>query len=238
MHHAVRRDIEIGHIDSPRKETVDVVTYKAAGIKVRVLLQKLSQLGVDIICSFFWPNHAFCIAERIDQIDDRIYRNRKYVKVIPSVNAEINKSQTLVTYNRFVSEDDKRLLRDILSCIGNVIELPENEMGMGSELVSCMPGFIASIFDVICQSAIKHTSIPQEQVIKMVLDTLSSTGELMLRKDMSFEDVVKRVATKGGITEVGSRVIYDGFLDIADEMFEKTLAKRRETAAIVKTYCD
>lgn len=55
---------------------------------------------------------------------------------------------------------------------------------------------------------------------------------------MSFEDVVKRVATKGGITEVGSRVIYDGFPDIADEMFGKTIAKRRETAAIVKTYCD
>ena len=52
------------------------------------------------------------------------------------------------------------------------------------------------------------------------------------------KDVVKRVATKGGITEVGSRVIYDGFPDIADEMFGKTLAKRRETAAIVKTYCD
>ena len=68
----------------------------------------------------------------------------------------------------------------------------------------------------------------------MVLDTLSATGELMLRKDMNFEDVVKRVATKGGITEVGSRVIYDGFPEIADEMFEKTLAKRRETAAKVK----
>jgi hypothetical protein len=42
------------------------------------------------------------------------------------------------------------------------------------------------------------------------------------------------VATKGGITEVGSRVIYDGFPEIADEMFGKTLAKRRETAAKVK----
>ena len=158
----------------------------------------------------------------------------KYAKVIPSVTAEINKSQTLVTYNELVYEADKIVLSELLSCIGNVIELPENEMGMGSELVSCMPGFIASIFDVICQSAKKHTSISQEQVIKMVLDTLSATGELMLHKDMSFEEVVKRVATQGGITEVGSRVIYDGFPDIADDMFEKTLAKRKETASKVK----
>lgn len=159
---------------------------------------------------------------------------RKYAKVIPSVTAEINRSQTLVTFNGLVTDDDKSSLRELLSCIGNVIELPENEMGMGSELVSCMPGFIASIFDVICRSAGKHTSIPEDQVIRMVLDTLCATGELMLQKDMSFEDVVNRVATKGGITEVGARVIYDGFPETADEMFAKTLAKRRETASKVK----
>jgi len=68
----------------------------------------------------------------------------------------------------------------------------------------------------------------------MVLDTLSSTGELMIQKNMSFEEVVKRVATQGGITEVGSRVIYDGFPVIADDMFGKTLAKRKETASKVK----
>ncbi len=28
-----------------------------------------------------------------------------------------------------------------------MIELPEEEMGMGSELVSYMPGFIAAMFD-------------------------------------------------------------------------------------------
>ena len=157
---------------------------------------------------------------------------RKYAKVIPSVTAEINKSQTLVTYNPLAGEEEREELRKLLSCMGDVIELPENEMGMGSELVSCMPGFIASIFDVICRSADKHTTIPPEQVVQMVLNTLCATGELMLRKGMSFEDVVNRVATKGGITEVGARVIYDGFPDTADEMFGKTLAKRRETAAI------
>ncbi len=156
----------------------------------------------------------------------------KYAKVIPSVTAEINRSQTLVTYNRLADDQDKETLKTLLTCIGNVIELTENEMGMGSELVSCMPGFIASMFDVICKSAKKHTSISDEQIISMVLNTLCSTGELMLQKNMSFEDVVSRVATKGGITEVGSRVIYDGFPDTADEMFEKTLAKRRETASI------
>jgi Pyrroline-5-carboxylate reductase len=158
----------------------------------------------------------------------------KIAKVIPSVTAEVDRSQTLVCYNEKVEEKDKQELEKLLRTFGNVIELPETEVGMGSELVSCMPGFIASIFDVLCTSAKKHTSIPDDQVVKMVLQTMCATGELMLSKDMSFEDVVTRVATKGGITEEGTKVVYEGFPDTADLLFEKTLEKRRSTAEKAK----
>ena len=119
-------------------------------------------------------------------------------KVIPSLTAEIGRSQTLVCFDEKVS--DKTALKDLLSCIGDVIELPENEMGMGSELVSCMPGFIASIFDVICKAAEGHTSIPREQIVKMVLSTMSATGDLRLQKEKSSEDVGSRVDTTVCIT--------------------------------------
>ena len=158
----------------------------------------------------------------------------KLAKVIPSVTAEIDRSQTLVCYNSKVSESDKAELEKLLRGIGSVTELPENELGMGSELVSCMPGFIASIFDCVTAAAQKHTSIPKEQIVSMVLNTLSATSELMLSEDMSFSDVVTRVATKGGITEEGTKVIYDGFPDICDELFEKTLDKRRTVAEKAK----
>ena len=156
----------------------------------------------------------------------------KTAKVIPSLTAEIGRSQTLVCFDERVS--DKSTLKDLLSCIGDVIELPENEMGMGSELVSCMPGFIASIFDVICKSAEGHTSIPKKQIVQMVLRTMSATGDLMLQKDMSFEDVVTRVATKGGITEEGTKVVYERFPETADMLFAKTLEKRRLTTEIAE----
>ncbi|MBO4687623.1 MAG: NAD(P)-binding domain-containing protein [Clostridiales bacterium] len=158
----------------------------------------------------------------------------KIAKVIPSVTAEVDRSQTLVCYNDSVEEKDKQDLEGLLRTFGNVIELPENEIGMGSELVSCMPGFIASIFDVLCTSAKKHTSIPDDQVVKMVLQTMCATGDLMLSKDMSFEDVVTRVATKGGITEEGTKVVYEGFPNTTDLLFEKTLEKRKLTAEKAK----
>ena len=117
----------------------------------------------------------------------------------------------------------------MLACMGNVIELPEEEMGMGSELVSCMPGFIASMFDVVCQSAKSHISLTDEQIVQMVTNTLYGTGRLMLEQNLSFDQVVRRVATKGGITEEGSKVIYEIFPAVMSEVFENTLEKRRLT---------
>lgn len=163
---------------------------------------------------------------------DSIHRviSNKTAKVIPSLTAEIGRSQTLICCDNAVTKDDKAALKKLLLNIGNVIELPEKEMGMGSELVSCMPGFIASIFDVICKSAAQHTSIPGEAIVKMVLNTMSATGDLMLQKEMSFEEVVERVATKGGITQEGTKVVYEGFPEVSAMLFEKTLEKRRLTA--------
>ena len=162
--------------------------------------------------------------------------SHRTAKMIPSLTAEINRSQTLVCYNRLAGPEDRETLEGLLACIGDVTELPEKEMGMGSELASCMPGFIASIFDVLCREAGKHTEMPGEQIIRLVLDTMCGTGELMLRKGMSFDEVVSRVATKGGITETGAKVIYEQFPDTAARLFEDTLEKRRQTAAAAEGY--
>ena len=164
---------------------------------------------------------------RFEQLES-VCKN-KIVKVIPSVTAEVNQSQTLVCYNELVTEEDKAVLKNILQCMGNIIELPEEEMGMGSELVSCMPGFIAAIFHEICVSAKQHTNIPDGEIVRMVLNTMVGTGRLMLEKNYSFEHVVSRVATKGGITEEGTKVIHEQLPEVMDELFNRTLEKRRQT---------
>lgn len=157
--------------------------------------------------------------------------DHKTAKVVPSVTAEIGRSQTLVCFNDKVPECDKEMLKDLLGCMGDVYELRENEIGMGSELVSCMPGFITSMFDVICASAGRHIPFSEEQILQMVTRTLDATGELVMKKGMSFGDIVKRVATPGGVTEEGTKVIYEKFPEIADKVFEVTLAKRKVIAA-------
>jgi len=160
---------------------------------------------------------------------EQICVSRKISKVIPSVTAEINQSVTLVCHNANISNNDKKFLKILLECFGSIIEIPETEMGMGSELTSCMPGFIGAIFKVITNEAEKHTSISKKDVINLVIKTMYGTGKLLMEKDMTFEQLINRVATKGGITEEGTKIIEAEMPKIANELFEKTLEKRKIT---------
>jgi len=160
---------------------------------------------------------------------EQICEGRKISKVIPSVTAEINQSVTLVCHNFHIIDNDKNVLKTLLECFGSVMEIPEMEMGMGSELTSCMPGFIGAIFKVITNEAEKHTSINKKDVINLVIKTVYGTGKLLLEKDMTFEQLINRVATKGGITEEGTKIIEAEMPKMANELFEKTLEKRKIT---------
>ncbi|MBP5416279.1 MAG: NAD(P)-binding domain-containing protein [Clostridiales bacterium] len=194
---------------------------------------KENTLVVSLNGSVSFKNLEKSLSDASYEVEEASGKNpapHKIAKVIPSVTAEVDRSQTLVCYNDNVTTEDKGNLKRLLTCMGDLIELPEKELGMGSELVSCMPGFIASVFDVLVKSAEEHTEIPHDQVVRMVLQTMIATGELMLKKDMSFEDVVTRVATPGGITEEGTKVVYEQFPETARVLFEKTLQKRKLTA--------
>jgi len=102
-------------------------------------------------------------------------------------------------------------------------------MGMGAELVSCMPGFTAAIFNEIKKGAQKHTKIEGNKIATMLANTMIGTGRLIIENKMTFEEVIERVATKGGITEEGTKVIEKEFPNVAAEMFDKTLEKRKKT---------
>jgi len=160
---------------------------------------------------------------------EQICINKKITRVYPSITGEVNKSVTLICYNNFVGNDDKAIIVKLLECMGTIIEIPENEFGMGGELTSCMPGFIGALFKVITDEAEKYTSISKPQIIKMVIETLYGTSKILLEKEMTFDQLIDRVATKGGITEEGNKVIMENFPKIMNEVYEKTMEKRRVT---------
>jgi pyrroline-5-carboxylate reductase len=158
---------------------------------------------------------------------EQICGNKKISKIYPNVAGEVNRSVTLVCHNTYVDDVAKNNIKKLLECIGTVTELPESELGIGSDLASCMPGFIGAILKVMVEVAEKHTSIDKPQIIRMITETMYGTAKLLTEKEITFDNLISRVATKGGITEEGNKVIMAKLPAIIDELLEKTIEKRR-----------
>jgi pyrroline-5-carboxylate reductase len=90
-----------------------------------------------------------------------------------------------------------------------------------------MPGFIGALFKTIVDEAEKRAkNLSRPVITKMVTETLAGTGKLVTQNGMDFDALVRRVATRGGITEEGVRVIQARFPQVMQEVFERTAGKR------------
>jgi pyrroline-5-carboxylate reductase len=151
----------------------------------------------------------------------------KISKLIPTIVSEIGEGIILVCHNASVKENDKQLLYQYIEKLGRVKTIDEKDIAFAAELTSCNPGFIASIFDNMIKVAHSHTSsFTIEEITEMVMYTAYATSKLLHEKRWDYSALIKRVATKGGVTEEGV-VIFDKMLpSVYEAMFNQTLGKR------------
>jgi len=154
--------------------------------------------------------------------------NGKISKITPTIISEIGEGITLICHNCKVEDEDKKFIESLLLKIGQVKRIDEEDFALAVELTSCAPGFFASIFEEFMKSALRHNrSLREEEIKEMILYTIYGTSKLFIDKNITFNEVIERVATKGGITEEGVKVLREKLPNIFDELFERTMNKRK-----------
>ncbi|MCX8130576.1 MAG: NAD(P)-binding domain-containing protein [Clostridia bacterium] len=184
---------------------------------------------LDEIKSHILPDHhIISIAGSIELESMERIINCKITKVMPTIISEVNEGISLVCHNSKVTYKDADLIESLVGSIGNIRRISEKDFEFASELTSCGPGLLAAVFQEFVEAGLRHAnSMKKEDIEEMVLKTAYGTAKLMLEKNMNFGDVISRVATKGGITEEGVKVIKGVMPQVFDEMFEQTMIKRK-----------
>ena len=160
----------------------------------------------------------------------------KVSKLIPTAVSETGEGISLVCYSSGVAESDRISFEQYIKKLGKVKVIDEKDIAFAAELTSCNPGFIASILDNMTRAAAFHTtSFSMEEIAEMVTYTAYTTTKLLFEKKWNHNTLIKRVATKGGITEEGVAVFNEMLPDVFQAVFSKTLGKR---AAVEKRIND
>ncbi|MCP6682792.1 pyrroline-5-carboxylate reductase ProG [Bacillus nakamurai] len=156
-------------------------------------------------------------------------------RYIPALTSEVKAGVSLIVHGGTVSSAQKNHLNERLSAFGTVREIEEDNLDAASNLTSSAPGLIAALFEEFALSAVKNSHLSKEEAFEFLVHSLYGTGKLLLEKQITFQETLTRVATKGGITGEGADVIRSAAPAMFDEVFEKTLEKYRNLSENVKS---
>lgn len=152
------------------------------------------------------------------------------VRVIPSIAAEQEAGISLVAWGRGVNPEDRALVLLLFNAIGTAVETGEGNLDVYVDLTSCAPAFIAVMMREFAASAVRTGAIGPDLAAYLVQKTLAGTARVLDDERTGFDAVVARVATKGGTTEEGVKVLEARLPEVFDEVLRATKEKRRVVA--------
>lgn len=173
-------------------------------------------------------SHITYIAAALTMKNVKSVFSGKITRVIPSLTSTVNEGVSLICHGKNVTEQDSDFVNNLFSSISDVKIIEEENFEAGSDLTSCAPAFIAEIFMKFAEAGAKNSNFTKEEAEDMVIKTLYGTAKLLYEGNMSFQEVISRVATKGGITEEGVQILEKELPSTFDELLKTTLAKNKK----------
>lgn len=155
-------------------------------------------------------------------------------KVMPTQISEVGEGVTLVCHNKKALPEDREFIRSAFGSIGKVKEIKENQFDLGSDLTSCAPAFYAAILRNLVKVAEHYGDFTPDELKELIIPTFHGTAKLLIENRIDFNDLILRVATKGGITEEGLKILDREIPGIFDELLKVTLNKRDRTKKIIR----
>jgi len=205
----------------------DNITVAKKSQKIFIFVNTAMVMDViDEIKDYVSPEtHIIYIAAGLTMKNLQKVFSGKISKVIPSLTSEVGEGISLIAHNHMVSEEDADFVEEIFQTFSKVKIVKEDQFGLGADLTSCAPAFISIIMMKFAETAAKENLFTREEAEEMVIETLYGTAKLLHQGKYTFEEVMGQVATRGGITEEGLKILDLELPSLFEKLFESTLKK-------------
>ena len=169
---------------------------------------------------------------KIEEIE-RFFRG-KITRTLPALTSETGYGITFFTHNDKVSHCEKQHLEKILSALGSLQKIKEEDYKFVINLTSSAPGIIAGIFDMYISSAIKSSGIDRSEACNMIVKTVIGTMKTVSDNNISFAQLTEKIATKGGITESALNILKEKLPETFDKAIKTSIRKNNNIEHMIR----
>lgn len=147
----------------------------------------------------------------------------KITRIIPTMTSEVFVGYNIICHNKIVNKDDRQYMEELFNSIGEVVELSENQFAAGSDLTSCAPAIISEMHNLYIKAISQKSNIPENVAEKMFKATLIGTQHLLEKTGETAQELINRVATKGGSTDAAVNILREQLPNTFIKMLNATL---------------
>ena len=134
------------------------------------------------------------------------------VRIMPNINARVGGSITGICFGRLVTEEQKRLTGQLLSGIGEYIEIEERFAGIFSCIGGAAPAFTYTYINAVADAALKE-GMPKQMALEIAAQSVLGSARMILESADHPRALADQVCSPGGTT-------IEGMMKLAELGFE------------------
>lgn len=168
---------------------------------------------------------SICAGVTTKFIESILGEDKRIVRVMPNTPALVLEGMSAVCKGKHAWVNDVKFVLDMLSNVGESIEVTEDQMDIVTAISGSGPAFYYKVINEIARAGEK-LGMDYEKALTLSIQTALGSAKMLLNSSKSAEDLIASVATKGGCTRVG--VDYMDEADTADifyQLIDKTAKK-------------
>lgn len=159
-------------------------------------------------------------------IENEIEIEIPVIRVMPNAPAMILEGMSGITKGKFANSEHVQFVQEFLSNIGKCIVVDEDKIDIVTAISGSGPAFFYKTINEIARAGEK-LGLSYEKALLLSIQTAIGSAKLMLNSDLTPEELIAGIATKGGCTQVGV-----DFMESANskELFFETIKQTAEKA--------
>lgn len=153
---------------------------------------------------------------------------KKIIRAMPNINVAVQKGVIAYVCNDKVSQQDKEEFVRVFSACGSLYQIAEDLIDAFTALAGSGPAFVFKFISALITAGIRE-GFSYEVSRGIAIDTVLGSCELLKALGGYPEEWITRVASPGGTTVEGIKVLEDrAFSGIVIECVEKTREKAKK----------
>lgn len=162
-------------------------------------------------------------------IEDEVGFEISVIRVMPNAPALVLEGMSGVVKGKFATDEHIEFTQDFLSNIGKCLVVEEDKIDVLTAISGSGPAFFYKTINEIARAGEK-LGLEYEKALLLSIQTAIGSAKIMLNSDLTPEELISNIATKGGCTQVGVN-----YMESAEskELFFETIKRTAEKAKML-----